>query len=232
MIRRYLMPIPYLGFRYPFYFFHHIPKTGGTAVMAALSNWFKLQTDYREELDTPDLPRVDLSEMINLHCIVGHFGDESYFLDVRYPEVFTTFMAKHKYRCFTFIREPLSMRCSLYRHESQKNNNAKGLSLFEHLCYIDNYTAAILNVNESNYKQRLDRYFFVGTADDLQLSFDHLARRLKKPKQTLARVNASNLESDMVADALNQEQIAEFERRNKLDYLIYEYAKTRMATFA
>lgn len=197
--------------------------------MEVLANWFELRTDYRAASDTPDLPRVDLNKMISAYCIVGHFGDETYSLNVRYPEIFTAFMAKYKYRCFTFIREPLAMRCSLYRHQNQKNDNAKGFTLFEHLCHIDNYTAAILNVDETTYKDRLDRYFFVGTADDLQLSFDILAKLFKKPKQQLPVVNTTDLKSSMVMDALSEEQIAEFKNRNKLDYLIYEYAKTRMA---
>ena len=196
--------------------------------MTALSNWFDLQTDYREGFDAPDLPRININQMVNTHCIVGHFGDQTYFLDVRYPEIFSSFFARHKYRCFTFIREPLAMRCSLYRHQKQKNDQAKELSLFEHLCYKDNYTAAILNVNEENYRKRLDQYFFVATADDLQMSFDLLATLIKKPKQQLSLVNTSNLEPNMVQSALTKEQVLEFKRRNNLDYLIYDYAKTRM----
>ena len=228
-IRRLFNFIPFVGYRHPFYFFHHIPKTGGTAVMTVLSEWFLLLSDYRENKDSSDKPRIELTLLGKLHCIVGHFGDQTYFLDVRYPEVFKGLLAKYKFRCFTFIREPLSMRCSLYRHQNQNTNQAQGQTLFEHLCHKDNYSAAILHVDESNYKQRLDKYFFVGTTDDLQLSFDLLAKQIKKPRLELPVVNTTSMKHSMLESDLSDEQVAEFKRRNKLDYLIYDYAKQRMA---
>jgi len=161
--------------------------------------------------------------------VIGHFGHHEYRLNYRYPQVLQSTLSKYRYRCFTFIREPLEMRCSLYRHQLIMNQETKQFSLAEHLESVDNYTGRILNTTIENYKQVLDKYYFVGVADDLQMSFDLLAKRIRKPRLILPIINTTKKESDQVAESLTADQIAQFKHENKLDYLIYDYAKKRQA---
>jgi len=119
------------------------------------------------------------------------------------------------------------MRCSLYRHQLLKNENPAD-DLFKSIMTVNNYYARIFGVDESNWRESLDKYFFIGLSDDLQFSFDLLADLIDKPKANLVRENTTRIESDSSEKSLSEEQIEEFKNANQLDYQIYNYVKQRL----
>jgi hypothetical protein len=211
---------------YPIYFFHHLPKCGGTSVRQALEQWFHVNDDYYNERADVNLPPIDLSTL-SLNCICGHFGHEGYFIDQRYPKIFTGFRAAKRYRAFMFLRDPLEMRCSLYRHEVKLGRQSSP-DLATAIMLFNNFYARIINVDEGNWQQRIDQYFFVGLADDLQLSFDLLAKLLNKPHVVLPKTNTTIVEHASSAKSLTAEQTASFMSENALDYEIFQYVQNRV----
>lgn len=214
--------------RYPIYFFHHLPKCGGTSVREALDQWFHVNDDYYDEQSDADLAPILLSELNQHNCISGHFGHEGYFLEQRYPQIFDGYRAQQRYRAFMFLREPLKMRCSLYRHQV-KTGVSQHTKLADAIMPFNNFYARIINVNETNWRARIDQYFFVGLADELQTSFDVLAELIAKPKLVLPVSNSSAREHSNSHHALSDQQVRDFTQANHLDYQIYEYAKSKFA---
>lgn len=209
--------------RYPIYFFHHLPKCGGTSVREALENWFHVNDDHTLEGES-EQPPIDLAELNSHNCISGHFGHEGHYIDQRYPKVFTGYRAAKRYRVFTFLRDPLEMRCSLYRHDvklgrQQYPNLAAAIQPF------NNYYSRILRVNESNWREKLDQYFFVGDADQLQMSFDILSQLINRPPVSLPKTNTTKVDLQSSVDSLTPTQVANFRAQNSLDYLMYQYVK-------
>lgn len=225
------MPIKYTEFRlrYPLYIFHHIPKCGGSSVRQALHQWFHVNDDHYDDITHQAQPPLDLTKFNTSNCICGHFGHEGYMLDQRYPQVFNSFRARKKYRVFCFLRDPLQMRCSLFRHSAMLGNIQPD-SLAEGIMLLNNYYARIIGLNKSNYRQKLDKYFFVGIADDLQASFDVLSELIGKPRLELPTINITDREPQTQIDFLTTDQILRFKQANKLDYQIFEYALERLKT--
>ena len=213
--------------RYPIYFFHHLPKCGGTSVRQALKSWFHINNDYLDEHETKVTPPIDLGTLISHNCVSGHFGHDGQHLAQRYPQVFKGFNARRRYRVFTFIRNPLKMRCSLYRHDL-KVGSVEHESLVTAIMSYNNYYARIMHIDERTWREQLDRYFFIGNADNLQESFDLLAEQIGKPKLVLPKSNTTKRGKSNTQDSLTEEQIAEFKAHNQLDYKIYEYVLARL----
>ncbi|MBK8382818.1 MAG: hypothetical protein IPL16_13225 [Ignavibacteria bacterium] len=100
-------------------------KCGGTSVKEILQDWFKIEYDYieaSENLNTFLKYKFNLLIINSDTCIVGHFQFEGIHLNQRYPEVFDN---PDKYRIFTFVRDPLQFRASLYYY--YKNEIINGL---------------------------------------------------------------------------------------------------------
>lgn len=192
----------------------------------ALDSWFHVNNDYYVHEKKNYVPPVDLGCVNTNNCIIGHFGHNGYFIDQRYPKIFKGFRARSRYRIFMFLRDPLRMRCSLYRHDLLTGVNQQP-NLFSSIMTHPNYYSLILNVNEENWKAKLDRYFFIGMADDLQASFDLLGKLIGKPKIELPVTNTTTRDHETSLESLTQEQIDEFMAANQLDYKIVEYAKQR-----
>ena len=213
--------------RHPIYFFHHLPKCGGTSVREALENWFSVNDDYFDEDGATTLPPIDLKNLNRTNCISGHFGHEGYYIEQRYPQIFHGFKASQRYRAFMFLRDPLEMRCSLYRHEV-KAGKAQHPDLATAIMPFSNFYSRIINVNEHNWKQRIDQYFFVGIADDLQLSFDLLADLAGKRRVKLPTSNTTTLAHSNSMHSLSDEEREAFKIANSLDYQIFDYAKAKL----
>lgn len=191
-----------------------------------LGKWFHLFTDYHDKSLAEPVERIDIKRLVHGMCVVGHFGHRDHYLHQRYPEMFTGRHAESRYRIFTIFRDPLDMRCSLYRHRLREKPDLE-TSLFESIMTQENYFSRFLQVNESSYKEAMDRYFFIGIYENLQESFDALADKVGVPRLVLSKENVTKVTTSSSADVLTNEQVSAFKEANRLDYAIYDYAKQR-----
>jgi len=212
------------------YVFHHIPKCGGTSVFSALGGWFNVILDYRNytaelpphvvlnygNLTGEISPPIKLDTLLPTDCLCGHFEVDGNYLHQRYPEI----LRSRKYKVFTFVRDPLELKISLYYYEKKLGVN-DGMTLEESLFTRSNYMADRFPCTFDNYLEVLDRYFFIGVVEFAQESMDKLANLLGKPRLQLSYENKS--QRDVQCDNLSAEIIDKFKKENKLDYLIYHY---------
>ena len=211
--------------RDPVYVFHHIPKCGGTSVREVLHSWFIIFYDYRRRgtLDYPE--KVDLNSWRSAHCLCGHFEMDGYYLHQRYPEVFIS----NRFKVFTFVRDPLQVQLSLFRYEKKYGVN-KTEHIEEHLFLRPNYIAHRLLATMDNYREVIDRYFFVGILENGQASLDLLADIIGKPRKSLPWKNRTQntLESRSSTNNLSEELVERFRSDSALDYLIYNYCVEKL----
>ncbi|NND01000.1 MAG: hypothetical protein HKN85_12530 [Gammaproteobacteria bacterium] len=92
---------------------------------------------------------------------------------------------------------------------------------------MENYYARIIGVDEDNYRKKLNKYFFIGNADELQTSFDVLAAILGKATIELPVINITGRQRETQAEFLSPQQISRFKQANKLDYEIFNYIRDR-----
>ncbi|MEM7593217.1 MAG: hypothetical protein AAF383_17175, partial [Cyanobacteria bacterium P01_A01_bin.83] len=153
------------------------------------------------------------------HLLVGHYHLEDSYLPQRYPNCLEN---KH-YQIFTFLRDPLELQISLYYYEIRNKRITSDACLEQRLLLRKNYIAARIPCDESNYREKLDYYFFIGLVEEYQESFDKLAELLEKPKLKLKTYN----DSLQPKQKLSPEFISEFKELNQLDYQIYTYAQKK-----
>jgi hypothetical protein len=201
----------------PVYVFHHIPKCGGSSMQRVLARWFLFVPDYHSELS-----KVDLHRLRSAHCLAGHYDVDGYYLHQRYPEVLTS----DRFRLITFLRDPLQARLSLYRYQKKINAGLynKVNKLEDHIFWDSNYLAGRFPATPENYKEVIDRYFFVGILEQAQASLDLLAHMIRKPTQKFPWENATRGGLGTASDELSDELVARFRAQNSLDYLIYDYS--------
>lgn len=209
------------------YIFHHIPKCGGSSVIKVLDSWFETVRDYRIGGTMIYPEKVNPDSLQSLHCLCGHFEFDGYHLHQRYPEVFMS----DKFRVFTFVRDPLQVQLSLFRYE-RKNGVSNVKSIEDHLLLRPNYIAHRFPATFDNYREVIDRYFFVGILEEGQTNIDILAAIMGKPSKPLPWVNSTQkgIENNLCAEELSQESqelVARFRSDNALDYLIYDYCVER-----
>jgi len=214
------------------FIFHHIPKAGGTSIRVALSKWFKILNDYRPycTADSEEYKRYlsssyDLSKYDGQYLIVGHFEWDGIHIFERYP----SFVDDNTSRAFAFFRNPLSLAISLYYHGKNVVGYNNNYTLEKHLSTISNFTAGVLGANQYDFKSIMDKYFYIGIVDDIQLSLDILASMLKKPLQQLPQLNIS--EKDKQKDTISLKTLDLFVQNNQLDISIFEYAKIKFAEY-
>lgn len=206
----------------PVYVFHHIPKCGGTSVIGLLRRWFGLVMDYVDEAPLAEFQheRHDLSRLRTRHCLCGHFDVAGCYLHERYPQI----VGNNEFRLFTFVRDPLELKISLYFYE-RKMGRQMAPSLIERLFEEQNYLAQRFPCTSDNYQDVLDRYFFIGITEHLQDSFDQLADMLGKRRAKVSRLNAA--ERDHEYSEISPDVIRAFRAANQLDYQIYDYCLQR-----
>lgn len=218
----------YITEKSPVYIFHHIIKCGGQALSLSMRKWFKVYYDNLK--DSNDINNF-IKFKYNIHnltgdtCISGHFNYDGIFAHQRYPEIIEK---KDKFRIFMFMREPLQIRISLYyflKGKSLKKQIPLDYDLETSLNVSDNMIAKMIPCDESNYKEVLDRYFFIGIVEYMQESMDKLASLTGKKKIEVISENKSIRDSQV--SELSPNLINQFKENNKLDYLIYEYCLER-----
>jgi hypothetical protein len=208
--------------KHPLHFFHHIPKCAGTSIRDWLSQRMMVLPDCRVGWSNDFPTPYDENILRSIHCVCGHFETDHNRLWERYPVA----LDPHRARAFTFLRDPLSMRISLWKYE-----RAMGLhedqSIEDSLTKRPNYIANILQADEDNWRSILARYQFVGIVEDLELSLSGLASFLNKKDGRSARLNATEPNSKYT-EMLHRENLRLFEELNALDYKIYRAARQNL----
>lgn len=214
----------------PRYLFHHIPKCAGTSAVEAFSQWFQCIEDYPPpwaDEDHPELYRKycasprNISRLRPYQMLTGHWHVPGSYLHERYPECLTD----PRFRLVSFIRDPLEVQISLYNYERRKSRSHHDASFEDILLSRPNYISQRFPCDLSNYREVIDRYYFVGFVEDYQRSFDVFARMAAKPPITLPHLNTSARTTTTLSSSFE----SEFREVNRLDYLIYEYCRNRFA---
>ena len=218
-------PLCMLAPRDPVYVFHHIPKCGGTSINKVLDSWFITIMDYRSGWTTNYPNKVDVSRLRSCYCLCGHFELDGYYLHQRYPELFIS----NRYKVFTFVRDPLQVQLSLFRYEKM-HNQTKAKSIEEHLSIRHNYLADRFPATLDNYKDIIDRYFFVGVLEESEASIAILASMMRKHFVPLPWLNKSRngVCSNTGSEEASMELMTRFRDDNILDYLIYDYCVEKL----
>ncbi|NHZ85876.1 MAG: sulfotransferase family 2 domain-containing protein [Planctomycetia bacterium] len=207
----------------PVYVFHHIPKCGGTSLIKILNKWFIVVHDYRKDWSNSHRSPINIKKLRSTHCLAGHWELPEVYLKERYPEVFYD----DRYKVFTFLRDPLEHSLSLYRYEKE-NNQTDITDIEEHFTIRPNYIATILNADEKNYKEIIDRYFFVGILERMDKSITILSNLIRKKHYKIPWINKTKLDSNTNSEKLSKPKIDKFKEINKVDYLIYNYALKKL----
>lgn len=208
----------------PVYVFHHLMKCGGTSLFNALDLWFKTIDDniLDEDLNNYVMKKYNTEVFHSDVCLRAHFQKDGIHLHQRYPELLKD---KEKYRVFTFIRDPLSVKISKYYFLKSLGGRNFKTSLKDSILKDKNFLSGLFPCNESNYKEMLDRYFFIGIVENFQGSFDKFADLIGKRRIKLPVLNISN--KDFQIKEIDPDFIEKFRELNELDYRIYEYCVTK-----
>lgn len=208
----------------PAYIFHHLIKCGGSSLVKEFSKWFTLEFDHilvGNDVNELSKYKYNLEVLTSDVCITSHFHYNSFFVSQRYPEILTS---DSGVKLFTFVRDPLSFQVSMYYFERQKGG-ILNVDLDDFLGLMPNFMATLFPCTEDNYKEVLDRYFFIGILERMQESVDKLAWMTNKRPFIVKKENISK--KDYQKDLINEEVIERFKQLNKLDYMIYEYCLSK-----
>ncbi len=139
------------------YVFQPLAQCAGSSVTKALGQWFRPVYDYRRGWSSKPPTRVDLDSLTANHCLCGHFDCAPMHLDRRYPGI----LHDARFRVFTFVRDPLAAKISLYHYERRFGRTQLSLDAF--LLERPNYLASCVGISGGSLARHMDRYFFVGT---------------------------------------------------------------------
>lgn len=212
----------------PAYIFHHIMKCGGSSVNKVLGKWFNMEYEVvnpGDNINNYIKFRYNTERIFSDVCITGHFQGEGHFLHQRYPE---SLEKKNEFRVFTFLRDPLKFRISLYYY-IRNSGGMNDTSLKDFTEVFPDYISSLIPCNKDNYKEVLDRYFFIGIVEELQESMDILAGLINKKKISVPFENVS--QKDEQLSDLNEEVVNSFIKSNELDYSIYRYCLEKYRSF-
>lgn len=218
-----------------FYFFHHVPKCGGTSFKTFLNRTFTLHNDYSykgRQIDIKNKPdeferykaeSLDLESFGPNDCIAGHFNLPGIFVWERYPDLFS-----RKAKVFTIIRDPFEAAKSGVRFGVKRNKLPEARNREENTKFLlrrANMFATTLGIRDlDDIDPVLDRYWLVAPLERAQEMADVIAGEVGVAANPLEHLNttAENAQSDSDAFLPNAE--AQFRNAARLDMAIYQYA--------
>lgn len=213
----------------------HIPKCAGSSTKQVLRTWFgwRMHWHYFDERHNhmparPKLPRTLLSTLTRRGlCIYGHFNRVRGFgVEDYYPEAD---------QFFTVVRDPLRTVKSRYFSAKKQGESrmryGKPAPIAAQLSSLDAFVAHHVDrpyfvhylpgpMTLDTYRAVFEeRFVYVGVAEDLQTSVDHLAARLGIASVLAPHVNVSHHD-----ETLDPALAAAFVQSRPLEYAIYHYA--------
>lgn len=207
------------------YLYHHVPKCGGRSFIKQCDLWFPRFHERigsypsRERIAEFARTRLNFDELPAPCLIHGHLVSDG----VRPFERYGDYIAAGRCRVMTIVRDPLERNISAFFHRRKKGREWPG-TLDSWLQNGRNKTAKFLGVNESNWRERLDAYFLVGTTERLQTASDLLAKLTGNPAGETPHLNPSTRDKyDLSEDTLEK-----FRTENALDFAIHRYADERL----
>lgn len=219
----------------PIFIFNHIPKCGGSSLSTYLRNFFIVKMDYPpHELRYPNREEHQLKlkefaalrpDFMNLkpwEILSGHYHKPEFEISSRFKGLYT----EKRVRLITFIRNPIRHRLSLYYFGLKKGHAYATNITFEEFIITReiNFISQSLGLKEDNYKEVLDKYFFIGDVDNFDLSLKTLNKMLGKPE--LNQVPLINATEKPISELdIDGSILKKFKEVNSLDYLVYDYAK-------
>jgi len=217
-----------------FYFFHHMPKCGGTSFNAFLRSLFAVHRDYhvgnlnshpkafRKYQEHP----LDLGTFGPGDCLAGHYNMPGIYLWERYPD-----LDRFDVRLFTILRDPYEaaesgIRFGMKRgwYSPSMDEKQKNDLLLRRATFI----SRTLGVkDESQIPGVLDRYWFVVPLDRIDQAARIIEQDVGRTGVPVGRVNVTERQETDFSDAIRQE----FRARAALDFSLYEAAKRRFEVF-
>jgi len=231
--------------REPAFVYHHIPKCGGTSFLASLYRWFAVIPDYEDEFASFDAFLTCPVRLKSLHAgtlLTGHWNQRGSAIGCRYPDL----LSNERFLLFSVVREPYDLVKSLFYYTRKMRpdlvkSDLDLQSLKRFLIRSRNYLAGQFGCNEENYRQILDRYFFIGTTENLDETIrdfvvaatealshfpdSRMAVRTVlrlKSIQPACGTRINTAERDCQEASLTAADEAAFKERNELDYRIYD----------
>jgi hypothetical protein len=207
------------------YVFHHMPKAGGTTCRAVFRRWFRERAEYRRPWATSGFPApIDLDSLEADEILSSHFESDiaAFRLKNRHPRI----LEDPRFRLFTLVRDPLEIALSTHAFElamRQPDETWSPLPLGEYLRTASGAFLLHFDCTADDWRQVLDRYWFIGTLDRLEECLAFLAREMGKPLGEVPRLNETPR-----AEQPDPADVETFRRNNRLDYEIYEEIRTRL----
>lgn len=208
----------------PRYLFHHMPKTGGTSIRSVFSQWFELIHDYRQPWAPHMPPKLNLKYVGPETMICGHFAADLAPLSTRYPETMDT----NRWRKISFVRDPLEQAISTHYFEKKRradyDSDFVPNTLSQDLRNFQGTFQRYFECQDGNWREALDRYWFIGTLERMPECMAYLACQMGKPMpQTVPHKNATSRDEE-----IRDEDIAIFRENNAVDYEIYAAVSERL----
>ena len=203
--------------------FHHIPKTAGTTLNSFLSNNFIVFKDYRLGWSNNISKPMNIRYFDERMCISGHFDfGHNLTFNKRYADQLVKY--DKTFRVITFLRDPLELRISLFKYLRSNDQIEGEIEIEDFLLSERNFLAKAMNCNDSNYREVINSYYFIGFVEEFQDSLSKLSQLIGLEAYEVKTKNASTSEL-----YLDNEIKKRFYTNNSLDYNIYSFAKEKFA---
>lgn len=234
---RFLFQFPKEVPKDPIFIFNHIPKCGGSSLRKVLEINFRIYPEYppheghfkrsvnlEKIISSFKENRVDYLKLKSWELIMGHYHNQGYEILNRFPDLYEN----PRICLITFLRDPLLHRLSMYVYSRKKDLAfVRFISIKEYVLSEKNLFARALCCDFSNYKEVMDRYFFIGVTERYKESLKQLKSLLNLAAASEPpHVNRTNSLKEL--ESFTSEDIEKFKALNKLDYLIYEYGLNKL----